>query len=137
MATQTELAVADLMTLEPIVVDERAFIEDAETLLRDHRISGLPVVDEDGILVGVFSQTDVLHLMQPHVRDLIRGRSSRLRVGEVMSRPPVTVHALAPLHIAAQVMMEHDVHRVVAVDTVGRPIGVLSAMDFVRLAAED
>lgn len=75
---------------------------------------------------------DHLHLKQPHVADVIRGRPLRL-----MSRPPVTVNALASTHSAAQVMIEHDVHRLVAVDAVGRPIGVLSAMDFVRLAAED
>jgi CBS domain-containing protein len=57
-------------------------------------------------------------------------------VGEVMSTPAVTVSSLAPLDAAAAIMVEAEVHRLVAVDDVGQPIGVLSAMDYVRLATE-
>ncbi len=136
MDTRNEYSVADLMTLEPIVVAETESIERAEELMRHYRVSGLPVVDADGRLVGVFSQTDVLHLNKPQVAEVVRGRMFRRRVGEVMSRPPVTVNIAAPISDAARVMVEHDVHRLVAVESHGRPIGVLSAMDFVRLAAE-
>ncbi len=136
MDTRNEYSVADLMTLEPIVVAETESIERAEELMRHYRVSGLPVVDADGRLVGVFSQTDVLHLNRPQAAEAARERTSRRRVGEVMSRPPVTVNIAAPISDAARVMVEHDVHRLVAVESHGRPIGVLSAMDFVRLAAE-
>ncbi|HET7686542.1 MAG TPA: CBS domain-containing protein, partial [Candidatus Limnocylindria bacterium] len=105
------------MTLEPIVVGETESIERAEELMRHYRVSGLPVVDDDGRLVGVFSQTDVLYLSQPHVADVVRGRMFRRRVGEVMSRPAVTVNITAPISDAARVMVEHDVHRLVAVES--------------------
>ena len=58
-----------------------------------------------------------------------------LSVQEIMSSPPVTVPATMSLENAARVMTEHDVHRVVAVDRKGRPVGVLSATDYVQLAA--
>lgn len=136
MALTTEYAVAELMTVEPIVVDESRSVEHAEELMRTYRVSGLPVVDEEGRLVGVFSQTDVLYLTQPHVGEVMGGQLRRRRVRDVMSRPAITVNTLATVVDAANVMIEHDVHRLVAVDDQGRPIGVLSAMDFVRLAAE-
>jgi CBS domain-containing protein len=136
MALTTEYAVADLMTVEPIVVEETRSVEHAEELMRTYRVSGLPVVDESGRLVGVFSQTDVLYLSISPAGERLGGHLRRRSVGEVMSRPAITVNTMASVVDAADVMIEHDVHRLVAVDDLGRPIGVLSAMDFVRLAAE-
>jgi hypothetical protein len=62
---QRPTAVADLMTIEPVVIGSNARLEEAEALMRDHRVSGLPVVDRTGILVGVISQTDFLYLGDP------------------------------------------------------------------------
>ena len=57
--TTTDLRVADLMTIDPIVISVDASIAEAEELLRRHRITGLPVIDLVGRLVGVISQTDL------------------------------------------------------------------------------
>lgn len=135
-ATTTDLRVADLMTIDPVVVSDDASIEDAEELLRHNRITGLPVVDVNGRLVGVISQTDLLYLAVPAIQSLIRHRERGIRVGEVMSTPPVTIDAAASLLDAARRMSEERLHRLVAVDAHGRPTGVISSMDFVALAAE-
>lgn len=134
--TTSDLRVADLMTIDPIVIAIDATIEDAEGLLRRNRITGLPVVDNDGRLVGVFSQTDLLYLEVPAVQALIRHHPRGVRVGEVMSTPPITIDGSATLLDAARTMNEERVHRLVAVDASGRPIGVISAMDFVSMYAE-
>lgn len=124
------------MTIDPVTVPSDATIEEAEELLRRNRISGLPVTDASGRLVGVISQTDLLYLAVPSVQALIRHRDSGIRVGEVMSTPPVTIDGELPIREAARVMDEGRLHRLVAIDRSGRPIGVISAMDFVSLAAE-
>ena len=136
LATNTDLRVADLMTIDPVVIGADASIEEAEELLRNNRISGLPVVDLNRRLVGVISQTDLLYLAVPSVQALIRHRDSGIRVGEVMSTPPVTIDAGATLREAASVMHRGRLHRLVAIDAKGHPIGVIAAMDFVALAAE-
>ncbi|HEY8178453.1 MAG TPA: CBS domain-containing protein [Candidatus Limnocylindria bacterium] len=135
-ATQFELSAGDLMTIEPVMVAVDVPIEEAERLILDHGISGLPVVDQGGALVGVVSQTDFMHLANPDVRNLIHHKASGIRIGEVMSRPPVTVLLSTPLVEAARKMVDERVHRVVVVDDGQRPLGVLSAMDFVTLFAE-
>jgi CBS domain-containing protein len=104
--------------------------------MRRHRITGLPVVDQAGRLTGVISQTDILYLDVPAVRALIRNRERGVRVHEVMSAPPVTIDAGASIQDAAIRMHTEHIHRLVAVDEHGRPVGVISAMDFVTLAAE-
>ena len=131
-----DLRVADLMTLDPVTVPMDATIEEAEALLREFHITGLPVVDADEHLVGVISQTDLLYLAIPTVRALIRHRQNGIRVGEVMSTPPVTIDGSATLVEAARTMHRDHLHRLVVVDERGRPTGVIEAMDFVALAAE-
>jgi CBS domain-containing protein len=131
-----DLRVADVMTLDPITVPMDATIERAEDLMRRNRVTGLPVVDEGGRLVGVISQTDILYLDVPAVQALIRHRERGVRVGEVMSAPPVTIDAGASARDAAIRMHDQHIHRLVAIDDHGRPAGVISAMDFVALVAE-
>src|SRR6187401_3185815 len=85
------MVVADVMTIDPVSVTVDATVEDAEQLLATYRISGLPVVDATGHLVGVLSRTDLLLEGGPGLSRLLRGRESGLRVGELMSSPPITV----------------------------------------------
>lgn len=132
----TDLRVADLMTIDPICIRADASLPEAEDLMRTHRITGLPVTDAEGHLVGVISQTDLLYLAMPSVQELIRHRAPHVLIGEVMSAPPVTIDDGATLRHAARLMHDEHLHRLVAVDDHGRPVGVLSAMDFVALAAE-
>ena len=136
MLTTNDLRVEEMMTIDPVTVSTDATIEEAEELLRRNRITGLPVVDAAGRLVGVISQTDVLYLSVPTVQALIRHRGSGIRVGEVMSTPPVTIDGEVSIREAARIMDRERLHRLVAVDATGRPIGVISAMDFVALYAE-
>jgi CBS domain-containing protein len=131
-----QLLVADVMTLDPIVVDIDASIEDARRLLHANSISGLPVVDGAGALVGVISQTDLVDVMDSPVGRLIRTRVSGLRVGELMSSPAVTIPLTSSVVEAARVMLRARVHRLVATNDAGHPVGVLSAIDFVALFAE-
>jgi CBS domain-containing protein len=129
------LVVADLMTLDPIVVEVDAAIETAEELLESYQISGLPVVDDSGRVVGVISQSDFL-APSGRVGALVRGRLSGLRVGELMSSPVITVSLGATVVDAARLMRDERIHRVVVVDDADRPIGVLAASDYVRLVAD-
>jgi IMP dehydrogenase len=125
------------MTIDPVVVIASASVSEAEELMATGGISGLPVVDDRGSLVGVISRSDLTYLTRPRIRALMDRWETPLRVDELMTSPPVTVRSTMSLHNAARVMSEHDVHRVVAIDQQGRPIGVLSATDFVHLAAAD
>lgn len=130
------LVVADVMTMDPVTVGMDASVETAEQLLAAYRISGLPVVDANGHLVGVLSRTDLLLEGGPELSQLVRGRASGLRVGELMSRPPITVGLSATLAEAARIMRDERVHRLVVVNEHDEPIGVLSATDYVRLIAD-
>jgi len=131
-----DLVVGDVMSLDPITVSVDASIEQAQEILRLNHITGLPVVDDEGALVGVLSQSDLVWGPGLHVAALLRKKPSGLRVGELMTSPAVTVGLDASVIEAARSMLQSRVHRLVAVDSAGRPGGVLSATDYVTLAAE-
>jgi len=126
--------VGDLMALDPIVVRANAPLSEAAELLDRHHISGLPVVDGAGSLVGVLSQTD-----------LIRARSTEylwanwpgLAVRHLMTSPAVTVHRSTPLTMATARMEREHIHRLVVVadDDETLPIGILSMTDLVHAIA--
>jgi CBS domain-containing protein len=125
--------VGGLMTVDPVVVRPDAPAADAERLLKTHRVSGLPVV-EDGHTVGVISQTD---LVVARSSDMIRANWARMRVRHLMSAPAITVHAGTSTERAAELMVSRHIHRVVVVDDEDAPIGVLSALDLLRLLLRD
>jgi CBS domain-containing protein len=137
MPNFAELRVADLMTIDPVAIAADASIEDAESLIASYRISGLPVVDAGGRLVGVISKTDLIGDGSIALDALLRGNRTGLKVGELMTAPAITVRLDTTLVEAARIMTDAHIHRLVAVDEQDRPIGVLSASDFVALVAED
>ena len=85
--------VGELMAIDPIVVKANASLDEVAELLDRHHISGLPVVDGSGSLVGVVSQTD-----------LVRARSTQdlwanwpgLAVRHLMTSPAMTTDAGEP-----------------------------------------
>jgi len=131
----TDDLVADFMTIDPVVIGPDARIEEAELLLERYDISGLPVVDADGTLCGVISQSDLLR-GSGDATSAIRHRFTGLRVADLMTSPAITVELEMSLIDAARLMRDERVHRVVAVDGTRRAVGVLSSMDFVSLYAE-
>ncbi|MFJ3336204.1 CBS domain-containing protein [Streptomyces sp. NPDC086766] len=119
--------------------------------LGDHRISGLPVIDEDHHVVGVISETDLLlrEARRPAPVGAFGGRSYRLRglvrgarrraaksrarsAGGVMSAPAVTVRADATVTHAARVMAEHRVERLPVVDEEDRLVGIVTRRELLR-----
>lgn len=125
--------VGALMTPDPIVIDESATLDEAVRLLEENEITGLPVVDRDGLLVGVISQTDVVRARA--VAHLWH-RWPGLRVRHLMHAPAITADRAMNLEEAAQLMEHAHVHRLVVVDDDQmRPIGIVSTTDLVRALA--
>lgn len=123
--------VGDLMAGEPVLVRSDARLLEAARLMDRHGVSGLPVVDHAGMLVGVISQTD---LLRARATEYLWSNWPALRVRHLMTAPALTVHRDQPLSLAARRMERHRVHRLVVVadGDETRPIGVISASDLVR-----
>jgi CBS domain-containing protein len=127
--------VGELMALEPIVLAANMPLDDAAEVLDRHQISGAPVVDASGSLVGVLSQTD---LVRARSTEYLWANWAGLAVRHLMTTPAVTVQRSTPIVLAAARMERHHIHRliVVADDDPTLPIGILSTTDLVHAIAE-
>jgi CBS domain-containing protein len=128
--------VADHMAPSLVVVRADATLTEAAALMDRHHVHGLPVVDRDGVLVGVLSETD---LNRARSTEYLWANWPGLAVQHLMTSPALTVHRSTPLVAAARRMEEEHIHRLVVVedgdDT--NPIGVLSLTDLIHaLVAE-
>jgi CBS domain-containing protein len=110
-----------------------ASLHEVADLLDRYDISGLPVVDGDGALVGVISQMD---LLRARATEDLWDRWPRLTARDLMSSPALTATARTSAFEAATRLEAHHIHRlvVVAEDEV-TPVGLLSTTDLVRAIA--
>ncbi len=124
------VTVGDLMTGDPIVALTDMPLADAASIMDFYRVSGLPVVDRDGALVGVISTTDLLHA---RTTEPLSGVWPGLAVRHVMTHPALTVTPDVAVGDAARLMETQHIHRLV-VTAADRetPIGVLSISDLIR-----
>ena len=141
------MTVRDVMTTAVVSVRPSTPLKEVARLLIDFRVSGLPVVDDDGRVVGVVSEADFLVKEQgptavPH-RHLARllGESAESRAqlaklsattaGECMTAPPITVRPGCSTSEAARMMTARGVNRLPVVDE-GRLVGIVTRADLVR-----
>ncbi len=129
--TSRATTVADVMILDLVVVRANAPLDQAAEMMDRHRISGLPVVDSAGALVGVLSQAD---LVRARSTEYLWANWPGLAVRHLMTTPPITVRRSTPLSVAAARMERHHIHRLVVVadDDETLPIGILSTTDLVH-----
>jgi CBS domain-containing protein len=134
MTTMTpELRVGDVMSFNPVVIGANEAVSEVERLIKTYRVSGLPVI-EDGVAIGVISQTD---LAMAHSSELISANWQRLRVRHLMTSPAVSVHIGTSAEHAARLMVTKHIHRLVVVDDEDRPIGIVSSLDLLRTLLDD
>lgn len=129
------LRVADVMTPDPIVLDEDVRLRTAALVLFHHGVGGAPVVAADGELVGVLSESDLVdkEALPPHGlgRDVAEAaRRARARTaGEACSRPARVTVPGASLREAAVSLRE--VSRLVVVDD-AEIVGIVTRHDVLR-----
>jgi IMP dehydrogenase len=121
--------VGEVMTANPISIAESASLAEASGILESHGITGLPVVDDAGTLVGVLSQTDLIRIRaDQHLASSWRG----LSVCVAMTSPALTIAVTASLEEAARCMESNRVHRLVVTNHAAVPIGIISTSDLAR-----
>lgn len=138
------MKVGDVMKTAVMTVDPETPLKNAARILTEFGISGLPVVDADGAVVGVVSETDILfkelgaRRRRARLADaLSAARRSRRRktgaetAGEAMTSPAVTISSDASVADAARVMLERRVNRLPVIRG-DRLIGIVTRADLVR-----
>lgn len=129
------MKVAELMRTELKTVRDDATIAEAIVTLADARVSGVPVLDPTGRLVGVLSTTDILEAeAETSSADEREQLFESTLVKEIMTLRPYVIAPDADVREAAQQMLYLEVHRLFVEDG-GKLVGVLSQSDVVRAVA--
>jgi CBS domain-containing protein len=139
--------VRDLMTTEVVTFQPTTPFKEIVAQLGRHRISGAPVVDADGRLVGIVSEADLLlkeehpdpdsetALLWTRRRRTEWGKAAAATAGELMTSDPVTVPPTATVGEAARQLHAAGVKRLPVVDERGRLVGICSRRDLLQIFA--
>lgn len=152
----------DLMQRNVVALGLRDSLQDAILLMSEHHISGLPIVDGKNHCVGIVSSSDILSFVESEQEEAAgtvdtTGRYFNSESGQweavalspalmeeygstpmedVMTSDVLSVGPETPAEDVAALMIEHSVHRVLVLDGAQELLGVISAFDFVRIAAQ-
>ena len=133
-----------LMTRSVKTVAPSTPLKQVAALLAEHRISGVPVCDADGHVLGVVSEADILRkergveraggrisrlLDPPDAAELAKAQARTAE--EAMTAPAVTVGPFRLTHEAARLMLEHGINRLPVVRD-GKLVGIVTRADLVR-----
>lgn len=146
------MKIRDLMTSPAVTVRPEATIAEAASRMIETGVSGLPVVDSAGALVGIITEGDLLHRAESAstrrpswwLRLLTDDKSLAAEyakangrfVSEVMTRSIVAIDADAPAARAAELMDQLQVKRLPVMEK-GKLIGVIARRDLLKLISED
>lgn len=125
---RSQRTTVDEVMKDPICVRKDVTIDELTSIFVNEKISGLPVVDGEGKLLGVVSKTDLVEAREGKLDRM----PEPITAGELMTPHP---HALAPtasIAEASSLMREHRVHRAPVVSRSGHVVGVLTALDIAR-----
>ncbi|MBI3466383.1 MAG: CBS domain-containing protein [Planctomycetes bacterium] len=118
----------DAMTTDVVTISPDATIEEAMRLLINQRISGAPVVDRNGKLVGIISEYQLLEVVyDPELK--------AQHVSDFMTRNVITVDPEALLASVANMFVLHRIRRLPVVQS-GRLIGVIARRDLLQYIIE-
>jgi CBS domain-containing protein len=140
--------IKELMTPEAVSVAPETSLKEVAAILAERGISGLPVVDDAGKVLGVVSEADILVKEQgpePRHGGLVgwlleggladTGKLEARTAGEAMTSPAVTIGAERRVAEAARMMTEQRIKRLPVVDAGGALVGIVTRADLVKAFA--
>ena len=146
--------VGEVMSAPVLTVTAETLLQDAVSVLNDHHVSGLPVVDGEGVLIGELTEQDlmvresgvdvgpyvmlldsVIYLRNPLNWDRQVHQVLGNSVGDLMHRDSHSCEVSLPLPKAASMLHDKGTQRLIVVDANRRPVGVLTRGDVVRALA--
>jgi CBS domain-containing protein len=137
--------VRDLMTTPVVTVGPETPFKEIVARLAEHRISALPVVDDDGLVLGVVSEADLLlkeefpdpdqdiPLFWTRRRRLERNKAAAATAQNLMTVAVVSIAPDATAPEAARRMHTAKVKRLPVVDNRGRLVGIISRADLLKV----
>jgi CBS domain-containing protein len=130
--------VRDVMRTEPVTAGTRTGAREIARLMSEHRVSAVPVVADQGLVVGVVSEADLLRSRADSRAVLARvpgktGPPDGATAEQLMTAPPIMIHPDAPLAAAARRMDQDHLRMLPVVDAGEHLLGVVSRRNLLSI----
>jgi CBS domain-containing protein len=144
------LNASDIMTTEVITVKKETSLKELAGILYNNHINGVPVVDDDGSLIGIICESDlirkdrklhiptvvtlfdaVIYLENPKNIEKEFRRVSATTVADLYTKKPVTVDEKAPIDEIATLMTQKKIYTIPVMDG-NRLVGIIGKADLIR-----
>lgn len=119
------LSAKDVMTTQVICIHKDTPIYEAIDLMVTNSITGIPVIENDSMLVGILSEQDVLRLFHTHEKEKNKA------VSEFMTQPAIHFEEYECIGDICSCMMQNSIRRV-PITSNGKVVGVISRSDILR-----
>jgi CBS domain-containing protein len=156
------MKVRDVMTIDVVTVNEYDTVREAAKILAECNISGAPVLDAEGELVGILTESDILRSVKgaadevrmvfPSVNpmgimfELAKGETEIMEafeeqantvVMDVMTKNVITCHQNTDLNKVASILVKKGINRLPVVDDEDRVVGIVTRGDIIKAFAQN
>ena len=145
------MKIASIMTTDVVTIPLGSTYEEAAKAFYDRQVSGMPVVDAQGQVVGVLSDKDLYRVLFPWYKSFLEDpveytdfEAREAKIEEVrhksiegfMSRQVFSVESDTPIMKAGAMMLAHSIHRLPVIDG-GKLVGIVTRSDIYRSIVHD
>lgn len=111
----------NVMIYDPVTINPDATVAEAQNLMREYKIGGIPVVDKNGILKGIVTN-----------RDLRFESNASKKISNIMTTNLITTDHQSNLEAAARILQKHKIEKLPIVDENGKLIGLITYKDITK-----
>lgn len=111
----------NVMILDPVTIHPDATVGDALEMMREFRIGGIPVIDDNRVLLGIVTN-----------RDLRFEKIENKKISEIMTTGLITTNQAADLVDAAAILQNHKIEKLPIIDDKGRLVGLITYKDITK-----
>jgi len=141
------MLVKEIMTKEVVTVRPEAPLKELAGIIKKHQINGMPVVSEDGTLVGIITMTDLLKILKDinywdsiekikpgiGVKEAFMREKEKATVAKKMTTHVTTVSENDSIEHVVDLMCKHNIHTIPVVKD-GKLVGIVGATDIVSVS---
>jgi CBS domain-containing protein len=135
-----------VMTKKVVTIKSGMTLEQAAKILTKNSISGAPVVNREGKLIGIISEKDLFKTIYPNLQDIIKhiglwldrqkiqhrvAKKKKIPVDQIMTKQVISVNPDAPILKAGSLMLTKRIHRIPVVEG-GKIVGILARKNVFR-----
>ncbi len=113
------MLISEIMTKHPVTVKGTTPLKEALGLLTNYQISGLPVTGENGVMIGIISEYDLM-------------AKKGLTVGDIMTKSVISVTPDTPVELISHLLTDHRIRRLPVLEE-GKLVGIVSRSDIIRM----